>query len=173
MVKRRPGDKPLFEQWWRIYASLGLNELSVDNCCTKGVGEGVNFTLVLPDSSTDARALGTSGVSTDFKSVSNRRSVLSSSSLSKKMIIYRWDQKYITSRPRQMTAVFQATFLNWFPWMKIYQFWLRFHWSLFSRIPMISLNFVLKGQINNIPSLVQIMAGRRPGEKPLSEPMIF
>ena len=32
MAWRRPGDKPLFEQWWlgywRIYASLGLNELS-------------------------------------------------------------------------------------------------------------------------------------------------
>ena len=35
----------------------------------------------------------------------------------------------------------------------------------------ISLKFVPKGQINNIPALVQIMAWRRPGDKPLSEPM--
>ena len=36
----------------------------------------------------------------------------------------------------------------------------------------ISLKFVLKGLINNIPALVQIMAWRRPGDKPLSEPML-
>ena len=32
-----------------------------------------------------------------------------------------------------------------------------------------SLKFVPKGPINNIPALVQIMAWRRPGDKPLSE----
>ena len=36
----------------------------------------------------------------------------------------------------------------------------------------ISLKFVPKAQINNIPSLVQIMAWHRPGDKPLSEPMM-
>ena len=36
----------------------------------------------------------------------------------------------------------------------------------------VSLKFVPKGPINNIPSLVQIMAWRRPGDKPLSEPML-
>ena len=36
----------------------------------------------------------------------------------------------------------------------------------------ISLKFVLKDPINNIPALVQIMAWRRPGDKPLSEPMM-
>ena len=36
-----------------------------------------------------------------------------------------------------------------------------------------SLKFVRKGQINNIPALVQIMAWRRPGDKPLSEPMML
>ena len=36
----------------------------------------------------------------------------------------------------------------------------------------ISLKFVPKGPINTIPALVQIMAWRRPGEKPLSEPMM-
>ena len=37
----------------------------------------------------------------------------------------------------------------------------------------ISLKFVPKGPINNIPALVQIMAWRRPGDKPLSETMKF
>ena len=37
----------------------------------------------------------------------------------------------------------------------------------------ISLKFVPKGPINNIPALVQIMAWRRPGDKPLSEPMML
>ena len=35
-----------------------------------------------------------------------------------------------------------------------------------------SLKFVPKGPINNIPALVQIMAWRRQGDKPLSEPMM-
>ena len=37
----------------------------------------------------------------------------------------------------------------------------------------ISLNVVPKGQVNNIPALVQIMAWRRTGYKPLSEPMLI
>ena len=36
----------------------------------------------------------------------------------------------------------------------------------------ISLKFVPKGRIDNIPALVQIMAWRRAGDKPLSEPMM-
>ena len=36
----------------------------------------------------------------------------------------------------------------------------------------ISLKFVPKGSINNILALVQIMAWRRPGDKPLSRPML-
>ena len=36
----------------------------------------------------------------------------------------------------------------------------------------ISLKFVPKGLINNIPALVPIMAWRRPGDKPLYEPMM-
>ena len=36
----------------------------------------------------------------------------------------------------------------------------------------ISLKFVSKDPINNIPTLVQVMAWRRPGDKPLSEPMM-
>ena len=36
----------------------------------------------------------------------------------------------------------------------------------------ISLKFVPKGRINIIPALVRIMAWRRPGDKPLSDPMM-
>ena len=61
----------------------------------------------------------------------------------------------------KMTAIFQTTVSNAFSCMKIYWFWLK-----------ISLNFIPKGPINDIPALVQIMAWRRPGDKPLSEPMV-
>ena len=37
----------------------------------------------------------------------------------------------------------------------------------------ISLKFVPEGPINNIPALAQIMAWRRPGDKPLYEPMMI
>ena len=44
-------------------------------------------------------------------------------------------------------------------------------WTLWISLQ-ISLKFVPKGSINKIPSLVWIMAWRRPGDKPLSEPMM-
>ena len=53
-------------------------------------------------------------------------------------------------------------FSSAFSWMKMFEF----HW------PKISLTFVPKGPINNIPTLVQVMAWHRPGDKPLSEPMV-
>ena len=64
-------------------------------------------------------------------------------------------------RPKQMDAIFaddifKCIFLNENVWILI----------------KISLKFVPKGPINNIPSLVKIMAWRRPGDKPLSEPMV-
>ena len=47
-------------------------------------------------------------------------------------------------------------------------------WNENAWIPIkISLKFVPKDPINNIPSLVQIMAWRRPGDKPLSVPMMI
>ena len=61
----------------------------------------------------------------------------------------------------KMAAIFQTTFSNAFSWMKMFKLRLRFHWSLFQ-----------KGPMNNIPALVQIMAWRRPGDKPLSEAMM-
>ena len=36
----------------------------------------------------------------------------------------------------------------------------------------ISLKFILKDPVNNIPALIQIMAWHRLGDKPLSEPMM-
>ena len=37
----------------------------------------------------------------------------------------------------------------------------------------IALTFVPKGQINNVPALLQTMAWRWPGDKPLYEPMMM
>ena len=66
-----------------------------------------------------------------------------------------------TLRPRQngrhfTDDIFKCIFLNENAWISL----------------QISLKFVPKVQINNIPALVQIMAWRRPGDKPLSEPMM-
>ena len=57
-----------------------------------------------------------------------------------------------------MNNISQTAFSNVFSSMKI--------------LIKILLKFVPKGPINNIPALVQIMAWRRPGDKPLSAPMI-
>ena len=61
-------------------------------------------------------------------------------------------------RSRQMVAIFQTTFSNTFSPMKMHEFRLtwRFHPSLFLSV-----------------ALVQIMAWRWPGDKPLFEPMMF
>ena len=58
----------------------------------------------------------------------------------------------------RMAAILQTMFSNAFSWMKM--------------LLNISLKFVPNGPVNNIPSLVQVMAWRRPGDKPLSEPMM-
>ena len=70
-------------------------------------------------------------------------------------------QRVNTLRPRQNGCLFTAdTFKRIF-----------LNESVRISIKM-SLKFVPKGAINNIPALVQIMAWRRPGDKPLSEPMV-
>ena len=66
-----------------------------------------------------------------------------------------------TLRPRQngrhfADDIFKCIFLNENVWIPIET----------------SMKFVPKGPINNIPALVQIMAWRRPGDKPLSELMM-
>ena len=62
----------------------------------------------------------------------------------------------------KIDAISQTIFSNPFSWMKMHEFRLRFHWSFF--VPTV--------RIDNIPALFQIMAWRRPGDKPLSEPMM-
>ena len=64
------------------------------------------------------------------------------------------------SRRDKMATILQTTVSNAFSWMKMYAFRL------------MSLKFVPKGPIDNITALVQIMAWRRLGDKPLSEPMM-
>ena len=66
-----------------------------------------------------------------------------------------------TLRPRQNGChfpdnIFNCIFLNENVWISLE----------------ISLKFVPRRLINNIPALVEIMAWRRPGDKPLSEPMV-
>ena len=67
-----------------------------------------------------------------------------------------------TLRPRQngrhfADDIFKRIFLNENIWIPIKS----------------SLKFVPEGSINNIPALIHIMAWRRPGDKPLSEPMLI
>ena len=38
----------------------------------------------------------------------------------------------------KMAAIFQTAFSNAFSWMKIYKFWLRFHWNFFPRVQIIT-----------------------------------
>ena len=66
-----------------------------------------------------------------------------------------------TLRPRQngrqfLDDIFKRIFLNENVWISL----------------KISLKFVPKGLINNIPALFQIMAWRWPGDMPLSEPIM-
>ena len=68
---------------------------------------------------------------------------------------------FILMRPRQngrhfTVDVFKCIFLNGNVWISL----------------KISLKFVPKGPINNIPALIHIMAWRRPGDKPLCEPVM-
>ena len=67
----------------------------------------------------------------------------------------------ITLRPRQNGRHFPYDIFKWIFSNK--NVWISIK---------ISLKFVARGPINNIPALVQIMAWRRPGDKPLSEPMM-
>ena len=66
-----------------------------------------------------------------------------------------------TLRLRQNGRHFPDDIFKWI-------FWNENVWILIK----ISLKFVPQGPINNIPGLVQIMAWRRPGDKPLSGPMM-
>ena len=63
----------------------------------------------------------------------------------------------IRNRRHFVDDIFKCIFLNENIWILI----------------KISLKFIPKGSINNIPALVQIMAWHQPGNKPLSEPMMI
>ena len=83
-----------------------------------------------------------------------------SSTKTKYKINHKWMELNLVLRPGQngpyfSEDIFQHIFANENVWISI----------------KISLKFVPKGQINNFSALVQIMAWRRPGDKPLSEPM--
>ena len=66
----------------------------------------------------------------------------------------------LTLRPRRNVCHFVDDIFKWI-------FFIENKW-ISIKLP---LKFVPKDQISNIPSLVQIMAWHRPGNKPLSEPM--
>ena len=66
-----------------------------------------------------------------------------------------------TLRPRQNGRHFPDDILKW----------IFLNENIWISIKM-SLKFVSRGSINNIPALVRIMAWRLPGDKPLSEPMV-
>ena len=79
----------------------------------------------------------------------------------KHFVHYVISQRVNTLRPRQnwryfADDIFKCIFLNENAWISL----------------KISLKFFPKVRLDNIPALVQIMAWRRPGDKPLSEPMM-
>ena len=61
----------------------------------------------------------------------------------------------------KMVAISHTILSNAFSGIEIIKFWLK-----------ISLKFVFKGANNNIPALIQIMAWRQTGDKPLSKLMM-
>ena len=67
----------------------------------------------------------------------------------------------------KMDAISQTTFSSAFYWMKMFEFRLKFHRSLF-----LSVQLTICWHFNNMLALVQTMAWRSPGDKPLSEPMM-
>ena len=67
----------------------------------------------------------------------------------------------------KITAISQTTFSNAFSWMKIFKFRLRFRWCFFPRFQLTIFHHWFRWWLVAIPSLVQIMAWRRPGDKPL------
>ena len=76
-----------------------------------------------------------------------------------RLVVVRYDLN--TLRPRKngrhfADDMFKCIFLNVNVWIPIE----------------ISMTFVPKGSLNNNPALFQMMAWRRPGDKPLSEPMM-
>ena len=76
------------------------------------------------------------------------------------MLLTHWGQ-------HKMNAILQITISNAFFLIKMYEFWLKLHWSF-----KIALKFVHLSQIHSISELLQIMTWHQPGDKPLSEAMM-
>ena len=79
------------------------------------------------------------------------------------MIISSHSNRWVNTLGRdKMVAISQATFSTAFCWMKMYEFRINFHRSLFLRVQLtISQHW-----------LAPVMAWRRSGDKPLSQPML-
>ena len=109
----------------------------------------------------DIKIFGSASVTSwaRFRWLSKRRGYVSTSHFMRQCDLML--QLFNTLRPRQNGRhfpddIFKRIFLNENAWILL----------------KISLKFVPKGPINNIPALVQIMAWRRLGDKPLSEAMM-
>ena len=84
-----------------------------------------------------------------------------STDLSTKQLNTHSSDEYLTHLPLdKIAAISQMTVSNAIPW------------KAYSILIEISLTFVLYGSIDNKPVLVKIMAWRRTGNRPLSEPML-
>ena len=165
MARRRPGDKPLSEP--KMESLLGLNELTNMNwifhsepvICSCAVITVPADVLALSSAKTSAGTL-----MTRFRSHMYMRQAL------KLLILV---QLSYISNYRDLMEVILNT-------LRPGQNGRHFADDTFNRIFMnenvrISIKFSLKfvqGPIPNIPALVQIMAWRHPGDKPLSEPVM-
>ena len=62
-----------------------------------------------------------------------------------------------TLRPGQMDAIFQTTFWSAFSWMKMFEFRLRFHWSLFLRVQLTTFDHWLRYKPFSEPMMVSLL----------------
>ena len=87
---------------------------------------------------------------------------VSSGRLLAECLWHRLHKRLLTHLPLDKMAAFlgRRQFPMHFLKLKWYEFRLKVHWKVF------------KGPISNIPALIQKMAWRRSGDKPLSEPML-
>ena len=91
------------------------------------------------------------------------KTVLSLATMLVSCHITQWQYSFYLTHWGQdnMAPISQITLSSKFSWLK--NIWILIR---------ISLKLVPKGPINNISALIQIMARRRPGNKPSSEPMM-
>ena len=75
-----------------------------------------------------------------------------------------WHIHMCVTRPKQGQTKWPQ-----FSWWHFQRDFLEWKYRIFFNI---SVKFILKGPINNIPALFQVMAWHWPGDKPLSKPMM-